>query len=139
MSRMGGIAAAVAWCVVLLPPVLAQGTAPSDDQRMATAVHREAERARIQRERGALEAARPGQEAACYQRFAVADCLRGVRARAREAQDRSGLAIRKIVRQLRPLRSATIAINGTRQTFEPEINDTDRALLDALHGRRSRH
>ena len=58
---------------------------------------------------------------------------------AREAQDRSGLAIRKIVRQLRPLRSATIAINGTRQTFEPEINDTDRALLDALHGRRSRH
>ena len=58
---------------------------------------------------------------------------------AREAQDRSGLAIRKIVRQLRTLRSATIAINGTRQTFEPEINDTDRALLDALHGRRSRH
>ena len=58
---------------------------------------------------------------------------------AREAQDRSGLAIRKIVRQLRPLRSATIAINGTRQTFEPEINDTDCALLDALHGRRSRH
>ncbi len=57
---------------------------------------------------------------------------------AREAQDRSGLAIRKIVRQLLPLRSATIAINGTRQTFEPEINDTDRALLDALHGRRSR-
>ena len=50
---------------------------------------------------------------------------------AREAQDRSGLAIRKIVRQLRTLRSATIAINGTRQTFEPEINDTDRALLDA--------
>ena len=43
MSRMGGIAAAVAWCVVLLPPVLAQGTAPSDDQRMAMAVHREAE------------------------------------------------------------------------------------------------
>ena len=58
---------------------------------------------------------------------------------AREAQDRSGLAIRKIVRQLRPLRSATIAINGTLHTFEPEINDTDRALLDALHGRRSRH
>ena len=39
---------------------------------------------------------------------------------AREAQDRSGLAIRKNVRQLRPLRSATIAINGTRQTFEPD-------------------
>src|SRR4029079_15803665 len=31
----------------------------------------------------------------------------------REPQNRSGLAIRNIVRQLRPLRSATVAINGT--------------------------
>ena len=58
---------------------------------------------------------------------------------AREVQNRTGLSIRQVVRQLRPLRSATIAINGTRQTFEPEINDTDRALLEALHGWRSRH
>lgn len=40
---------------------------------------------------------------------------------AREAQHRTGLAIGNLVRQLRPLRSATIAINGTRQTFNPEI------------------
>lgn len=35
----------------------------------------------------------------------------------REAQNRTGLAIRNLIRQLRPLRSATIAINGTEQTF----------------------
>lgn len=35
----------------------------------------------------------------------------------REVQNRTGLAIRNIVRQLRPLRSATIAINGAEQTF----------------------
>lgn len=34
----------------------------------------------------------------------------------REAQNRTGLAIGNLVRQLRPLRSATIAINGTQQT-----------------------
>ena len=51
---------------------------------------------------------------------------------AREAQHRSGLAIRNLIRRLRPLRSATIAINGAEQTFPPAI-DTDRqAILDAL-------
>ena len=35
----------------------------------------------------------------------------------REVQNRTGLAIRNVIRQLRPLRSATIAINGTEQTF----------------------
>jgi hypothetical protein len=38
---------------------------------------------------------------------------------AREAQNRTGLAIRNLVRQLRPLRSATIAINGAVQTNLP--------------------
>jgi hypothetical protein len=51
---------------------------------------------------------------------------------AREAQHRSGLAIRNLIRRLRPLRSATIAINRAEQTFPPAI-DTDRqAILDAL-------
>ena len=40
---------------------------------------------------------------------------------AREIQARTGLSIRQVVRQLRPLRSATIAINGTSQTFSPDI------------------
>ena len=35
----------------------------------------------------------------------------------REIQSRTGLAIRNVIRQLRPLRSATIAINGSQQTF----------------------
>jgi Transposase DDE domain len=51
---------------------------------------------------------------------------------AREAQNRTGLAIRNLVRQLRPLRSATIAINGATQTIHPVINDHQQALLDAL-------
>ncbi|MDP5184386.1 IS1634 family transposase [Blastococcus sp. BMG 814] len=40
---------------------------------------------------------------------------------AREAQNRTGLAIGNLIRQLRPLRSATIAINGTTQTFAPAV------------------
>lgn len=51
---------------------------------------------------------------------------------AREAQNRTGLAIRNLVRQLRPLRSATIAINGAVQTIHPAITDHQQALLDAL-------
>jgi hypothetical protein len=42
---------------------------------------------------------------------------------AHRIQECTGLAIAKIVKQLRPLRSATIVINGTTQTFPPEIPD----------------
>ena len=51
---------------------------------------------------------------------------------AREAQNRTGLSIRNLVRQLRPLRSATIAINGVVETIHPAINDHQQELLDAL-------
>ena len=51
---------------------------------------------------------------------------------AREAQNRTGLAIRNLVRQLRTLRSATIAINGAVQTIPPAISPQQHALLDAL-------
>jgi transposase len=51
---------------------------------------------------------------------------------AREAQNRTGLAIRNLVRQLRTLRSATIAINGVGQTIQPAISPQQQALLDAL-------
>lgn len=51
----------------------------------------------------------------------------------REAQNRTGLAIRNLIRQLRPLRSATIAINGTQQTFPPAINPRQREILDVLN------
>jgi hypothetical protein len=51
---------------------------------------------------------------------------------ARETQHRTGLSIRQIVRQLRPLRSATIAINGTSQTFPPIVPPDQQAILDAI-------
>jgi hypothetical protein len=50
----------------------------------------------------------------------------------RQVQTRTGLAIRNVVRQLRPLRSATITINGTQQTFPPAIPDVQQHLLDTL-------
>ena len=50
----------------------------------------------------------------------------------REVQNRTGLAIRNVIRQLRPLRSATIAINGTQQTFAPVIPDQQQTILNAI-------
>jgi transposase len=47
-------------------------------------------------------------------------------------QQRTGLAIGRVVKQLRPLRSATITINGATQTFPPEIPPTQRAILTHL-------
>ena len=58
---------------------------------------------------------------------------------AREAQARTGLAIRNVVRQLRPLRSATIAINGAEQTLPPAIPADKQTVLDATHRRRLTH
>jgi len=51
---------------------------------------------------------------------------------AREAQQRTGLSIRNLVRQLRPLRSATIRANGRTHTIPPLIPEPQRALLEAL-------
>lgn len=51
----------------------------------------------------------------------------------REVQNRTGLTIRNVVKQLRPLRSATIAINGTEQTFAPNIANQQQAILDAIN------
>ena len=59
---------------------------------------------------------------------------------AREAQDRTGLAIRNVIRQLRPLRSATIAVNGAVQVFPPAIHPEQQKILDDLKsGRDLRH
>jgi hypothetical protein len=57
----------------------------------------------------------------------------------REVQNRTGLAIRNLIRQLRPLRSATIAINGTEQTFPPAIPTDKQAILNAIKHPRVRH
>lgn len=47
-------------------------------------------------------------------------------------QERSGLAIAKVIKQLRPLRSAIVAINGTNETFPLEIPAPQRKILDSL-------
>lgn len=47
-------------------------------------------------------------------------------------QARTGLAIGKVVKQLRPLRNATISINGTAQTFLPEVPQAQREILADL-------
>ena len=51
---------------------------------------------------------------------------------AHNIQERTGLAIAKVIKQLRPLRSATIAINGTSETFSPEIPTPQREILASL-------
>jgi hypothetical protein len=51
---------------------------------------------------------------------------------AREIHDRTGPAIRNVIRQLRPLRSATIAINGAVQTFPPATGPEQQKILDDL-------
>jgi len=59
---------------------------------------------------------------------------------ARETQDRTGLAIRNVIRQLRPLRSASIAVNGAVQAFPPAIAPEQQKILDDLKkGRDLRH
>ena len=51
---------------------------------------------------------------------------------AREVQARTGLAIRNVIRQIRPLRSATIAVNGAVQAFPPAIGPEQQEILDGL-------
>jgi hypothetical protein len=47
-------------------------------------------------------------------------------------QSRTGLSIAKVVKQLRPLRSATIKVNGATQTFPPVIPPAQRKILTDL-------
>lgn len=81
--------AAMLAALLMLPsaPLWAQAPDVAQDSGLAAA-QRKAGHERIRHEREALAAGRQKDEAACYQRFAVEDCLRGVRARAREADDR---------------------------------------------------
>lgn len=57
----------------------------------------------------------------------------------RTIQDRTGYSIRKVLRELRPLRSATIAVNGVLATYPPAITDDHQALIDAITGQAARH
>ncbi len=57
----------------------------------------------------------------------------------REIQNRTGLAIRRVIRDLRPLRSATLSINGAVQTFRPDIPTAQQHIIDALTPGSLRH
>jgi len=57
----------------------------------------------------------------------------------RTIQARSGLALRRVLRTLRPLRSATIAINGAIQTFPPELDDNEKTLIADILDQRVTH
>ena len=57
----------------------------------------------------------------------------------RTIQARTGLSLRRFLRQLRPQRSATIEINGAIQTLPPAIRPDDQTLLDALQKSGPRH
>jgi hypothetical protein len=47
-------------------------------------------------------------------------------------QNQTGLAIADVVKQLRPLRTSTITINGTTQGFPPEIPAAQRDIIARL-------
>lgn len=66
-------------------PVLDSGATKA--QRAAVKQQRDAERARITAERKAIQQRRSQEEAACYKRFAVEDCLSATRTRARLADN----------------------------------------------------
>ena len=57
----------------------------------------------------------------------------------RTVQDRTGRSLRRVLRTLRPLRSATIEINGTIHTFPPALGPDETAIITALKDPNPRH
>lgn len=58
---------------------------------------------------------------------------------ARTVQDRTGLSLRRVLRTLRPLRSATITINGITQTIDPAISPDQQTIIDNITRPPARH
>ena len=56
-----------------------------------------------------------------------------------EVQTRTGLSLRRFLRTLKPLRSATIDINGVIATFPPALDTEVKAILHALQAENPRH
>jgi hypothetical protein len=57
----------------------------------------------------------------------------------RTVQNRTGQSIRRVLRTLRPLRSATIEINGTIHTFPPALGPSETTIINALKNPNPRH
>ena len=50
----------------------------------------------------------------------------------REVQNRTGLSLRRVLRTLKPLRSATVEINGVITTIPPALTPNEEVILSAL-------
>jgi len=57
----------------------------------------------------------------------------------RAVQNRTGLSLRRVLRTLKPARSAVIEINGLIQTFPPALGPDETAILNALNHPHPRH
>jgi transposase len=57
----------------------------------------------------------------------------------RTVQNRTGQSLRRVLRTLKPLRSATVEINGITTTIPPGLNPDEQALIDALQAPAARH
>ena len=57
----------------------------------------------------------------------------------RTVQNRTGRSLRRVLRTLRPLRSATIEINGTIHTFPPALGPGETTIINALQAPSQRH
>jgi Transposase DDE domain len=57
----------------------------------------------------------------------------------RTVQHRTGLSLRRVLRTLKPLRSAVIELNGTIQTIPPALKAEETTILNALSDPRPRH
>ena len=57
----------------------------------------------------------------------------------REVQSRTGLSVRRVLRTLKPLRSATVEINGIATDIPPALSPDEQAVLDALEAPDTRH
>ena len=51
---------------------------------------------------------------------------------ARRIQNQTGLAIGNVLKQLRPLRTSTVALNGTITDIPPDIPAAQRAIITSL-------
>ena len=57
----------------------------------------------------------------------------------RVIQQHTGLSIRRVLRALRPLRTATIRINGTTQAIPPAIPPNEQTIIDSIRLSKLRH
>ena len=57
----------------------------------------------------------------------------------REVQNRTGLSLRRVLRTLKPLRSAVVEINGTAMTLSPGLSPDEEELINALVDPTPRH